>query len=127
MKYKNEPYSRKIDKAWGYEMLYAPEDFPVVAKALYGRGGNRISFQYHEHKDEVLCMISGEAILWLENDNGALEPHPMELNKGFRVVAGQKHRIELVKDSTILEVSEHELDDTIRLSDEEFNKMLPKA
>jgi mannose-6-phosphate isomerase-like protein (cupin superfamily) len=126
MKYNNEPYSRKIDKAWGYEMLYAPEDFPAVAKALYGRGGNRISFQYHEHKDEVLCLISGEAILWLENDNGRLEPHPMELSKGFRVVAGQKHRIQLVKDSTILEVSEHELDDTIRLSEEEFNKMSSK-
>jgi mannose-6-phosphate isomerase len=126
MKYNNESHSRKIDKAWGYEMLYAPEDFPVVAKVLHGRGGNKISFQYHAHKDEVLCLVSGEAKLWLENDDGFLEPHILEPDKGFKVVAGRKHRIELVKDSILLEVSEHELDDTIRLSEEEFEKMLPK-
>lgn len=42
MRYNNEPYSRKIDKAWGYEMLYTPEDFPVVReKAVWRVGGTR--------------------------------------------------------------------------------------
>jgi hypothetical protein len=62
MKYNSKPYSRKIDKAWGYELLYAPPDFPVVAKVLHGKGGNKISFQYHDRKDEILCLVSGELL-----------------------------------------------------------------
>ena len=45
----------KIEKPWGYELIWAETDF-YVGKILYIKAGHRLSKQYHEIKEETLAQ-----------------------------------------------------------------------
>ena len=60
--YRFEP--RRIDKPWGYELIWAEaEDY--VGKVLFVRAGQALSLQYHEQKDESWLVQDGRASLEL--------------------------------------------------------------
>ncbi|KPJ85467.1 hypothetical protein AMJ57_02955 [Parcubacteria bacterium SG8_24] len=112
------PEARRIGKPWGYEILYTAEDLPWTGKILFIRAGSRLSLQYHDEKEEVLCLFSGRATIWLENREGEVERRSMEERRGYRIRVGQRHRIEAVEDSIVLEVSDPETGNTFRLEDD---------
>jgi quercetin dioxygenase-like cupin family protein len=118
MNFNTKPYSKKIDKPWGYEIKFTPEGFEHTGKVLFIENGKRFSFQYHDQKEEALCLFSGKARVWVENDQGEIEKKPMEINKGYVIKVGQKHRIEAVEDSFVFEVSGPEVGTTYRLEDD---------
>jgi mannose-6-phosphate isomerase len=113
-----EPYSKKIDKPWGYEIKFTPTDFKHTGKVLFIEKGKRFSFQYHDDKEEVLFLFSGKARIWIENSKGEIEKKPMELKKGYLINKGQKHRVEAIKDIFLFEVSGPEIGTTYRLDDD---------
>jgi len=118
MNFNTKPYSKRIDKPWGYEIKLTPENFEHTGKILFIEGGKRFSFQYHDQKEEALCLFSGKARIWIENDQGEIEKKLMEINRGYVIKAGQKHRIEAVEDSFVFEVSGPEIGTTYRLEDD---------
>ena len=107
------PY--KVDKPWGYELIWARTD-RYVGKILHVKAGHVLSCQYHNKKDETMHVLSGELILRLGRGDDLTER---------RFLAGQSvhvpplliHQIEAVVDSDVLEASTPELDDLVRLSD----------
>ncbi len=117
-KFKTIPYSKKIDKPWGYEIKFTPEGFEHTGKILYIEKNKRFSFQYHDKKEEVLFLFSGKARIWIENEDGEIEKKPMELQKGYLIQKGQKHRVEAIEDIFVFEVSEPEAGTTYRLEDD---------
>ena len=117
-KYKTKPYSKRIDKPWGYEIKFTPEEFKHTGKVLFIEGGKRFSFQYHDQKEEVLFLFSGKARIWIENEQGETEKKEMELQKGYLIEEGQKHRVEAVEDIFVFEVSGPETGTTYRLEDD---------
>ncbi|MEE9562697.1 MAG: cupin, partial [Thermoanaerobaculia bacterium] len=58
---------RKVDKPWGYELIFAHTD-RYAGKILHVDPGQALSLQYHEHKDETLYLHSGEFELVIERD-----------------------------------------------------------
>lgn len=112
------PYQNRIEKPWGYEVHYTPENFPHTGKILFIKAGCKPSFQYHDEKEETICLFSGQALIWLENDKGEIEKIPMESQKGYTVQPFQKHRIEAIEDSFLLESSSPETGTTVRLEDD---------
>ena len=118
MKFNLEPHQERIEKPWGYEIILTPKDHPRTGKILHVKAGKRLSFQYHDEKEEVITLFSGKAIIWLEDDQGEIQKLPMELKKGYLVTPPQKHRIEAVEDSDIFEVSSPESGTTFRLEDD---------
>jgi len=108
-----KPYVEKIDKPWGYEIILNPSDFPVTGKILHIEKGKRLSYQYHETKQEVLCLISGRAKI-IFND----QEQEMELNKGYLIKPGDKHRFQGITDCDIMEASTPETGTTVRLQDD---------
>jgi mannose-6-phosphate isomerase-like protein (cupin superfamily) len=118
MNFNTKPYSKKIDKPWGYEIKFTPEGFEHTGKVLFIENGKRFSFQYHDEKEEVLYLFSGKAKIWIENDQEEIEKKPMEINKGYIIAVGQKHRVEAIEDSFIFEVSGPEAGRTYRLEDD---------
>ncbi len=117
-KFSTAPFSQKIDKPWGYEIIYTPAGLAYMGKILFVRAGKKISFQHHDQKIETLCLFSGKAKIWLEDKNGEIQKVEMEQGKGYTIAVNQKHRIEAVDNSFILEASLPETGTTFRVEDD---------
>ena len=116
--FSDEPYVRKIDKPWGYELHWVPEGMPYMGKVLHIDGGKRLSLQIHDVKQESYWLINGECNLIMDNENGELVTINMEKGKGYTTKVGQRHRHQAVTDCDIIEVSMPESGNTLRLEDD---------
>ena len=107
---------RRIEKPWGYELIWAHTE-RYVAKILHIDAGRRLSFQYHEQKDETLRVQSGTMRLHYDEGEG-LKTWDMGPGDIYHVRPGTRHRMEAVTDVDVFEVSTPELDDVVRLEDD---------
>lgn len=117
-KFKTVPFQKKIEKPWGYEIILTPENSQTVGKIIHIKAGCRLSFQYHDEKEETGVLISGQAHFLLEDAKGNLKEINMEPHKGYRVLPFQKHRYIAITDCDIFETSTPEKGNTIRLEDD---------
>ena len=108
---------RRVDKPWGYELVWAETD-KYVGKLLHVRAGCRLSLQYHRFKDETMLLQGGEIDLLLEGDDGVLVRRRLEAGVSVRVQPGRRHRLIAITDADIVEVSTPELDDVVRIADD---------
>lgn len=116
--FSNDPYVRKIDKPWGYELHWVPEDAPYMGKLLHINEGKRLSLQLHDQKSESWFILSGKgAVIW-ENNRGELIQTELQPGHGYTTQVGQRHRLVGLTDCDILEVSTPELGTTWRLEDD---------
>lgn len=56
------PLPRFVRKPWGHEIWYALTDH-YAGKLLHVEGGQRLSLQFHERKDESCYLLSGQLLL----------------------------------------------------------------
>ena len=108
---------RKVEKPWGYELIWALTDV-YCGKLLFVRAGHSLSLQFHRQKDESWFVQSGRAKLEL-GEVGASMLHEEVIAPGaaFHFAPGTVHRVTAIEDTTILEVSTPHLDDVVRLDD----------
>jgi len=106
-------YSVKINKPWGYEIIFTPPDSPVTGKILHLNQGARFSYQYHEKKTETLCLLNGRAKIILNDEEIEMEPQ-----KGYFIKPMIKHRCQAITDCDLLEASTKEEGTTVRLQDD---------
>ena len=107
------PY--RVDKPWGYELIWARTD-RYVGKILHVRAGHVLSLQYHNRRTRrcTCCAASSSSA-----------PSRAPRSRSARFKAGETvhippkliHQIEAVVDSDVLEASTPELDDLVRLQD----------
>jgi mannose-6-phosphate isomerase len=107
---------RKIDKPWGYELIWAHTP-DYVAKVLFVRAGESLSLQYHEQKEETLFLESGECDLLAGEHESALRKVDFVPGTAFHIKPGLRHRISGITDCRIFEVSTPQLSDVVRLED----------
>ena len=107
---------RRVDKPWGYELLWARTDL-YVGKLLFVKAGEALSLQFHEEKDETLHLLSGSMEMEVGPGVHALRPCPLEEGQSIRIRPGTLHRITAVTDCRILEASTTERDDVVRIED----------
>jgi len=117
-KFSTKPFIKKVEKPWGYELVFAPTTSPVTGKMLHLDEGKRFSLQYHDKKEEVLTLVSGRATLSIENGKGEMEDLEMEKNKGYLVCIFQKHRVAAISDCDVFEASTGEKGNTVRVEDD---------
>ena len=107
---------RRVEKPWGYEVIWAETD-RYVGKLLHINAGHKLSRQYHERKDETFLVDAGT----LELEVGqAPSIQTMHLAKGesFHCAPHTVHRmIASHGDVDVIEVSTPDLDDVVRLED----------
>jgi mannose-6-phosphate isomerase len=106
----------KVPKPWGYETIWARTD-RYVGKILHINAGEELSVQYHNRKDEIVHLLSGELVYRVQGDADLLEDVQLKLGESFRITPGTIHQIVALTDCDVLEVSTPELDDIVRLSD----------
>lgn len=118
-KFKIEPYVMRVEKPWGFELIFSDGTAKITSKILHVAAGKRSSLQYHEVKEEILTLISGDGILELEDSNGEVKKFSMELRKSYLVVPNQIHRFSAGGiDCEIMESSTPESGNTVRLEDD---------
>ncbi len=109
--------SKIVKKPWGKEIWLELND-KYCYKRIYISAGTRTSYQYHNNKLETNYIIAGEAEVWLENDQGVVEKKKMKADDFFTVIPPRKHRIIAITDIILQEVSTPEVDDVIRIEDD---------
>jgi mannose-6-phosphate isomerase-like protein (cupin superfamily) len=112
----NNNQTKKIEKPWGYELLYALTD-KYAGKILFVKKGKRLSYQYHEKKDETMFIFKGKVEMTLEK-NGEKQIIVFKEGDSIHFPPFTKHRVEAMEDSYILEVSTPELEDVVRIEDD---------
>ncbi len=107
---------RRVDKPWGYELIWAVTD-RYVGKILHIERGHELSLQYHRRKVETFLLHAGAMRLLFEDDEGALRERVLHPGEAHHVPAGRKHRMIALEDCEVFEVSTPELDDVVRVED----------
>ena len=131
---------KKVNKHWGYELWIADgSETPYASKRILFKAGNRTSLQVHEHKIETNYVLSGEGVLHRSKEpldiakflqEGMTERQVevyeytferIDLKPGvvFNVQPGYVHRVIATTDLEFMETSTTELDDVIRLQDDQ--------
>lgn len=112
-------YVRRIEKPWGYEIHWVPEDAPYMGKILHVNEGARLSLQVHDEKRESWFLMQGNAAVIWEDKEGKLIETVLEPGYGYSTKIGQRHRLKGLKGGCdIIEVSTPEAGTTWRLEDD---------
>lgn len=131
---------KKVNKHWGYELWIADGDkTPYALKKILFKAGNRTSLQVHESKFETNYVLSGTGQLYISKEkfdisnfliNGMTSDQVkkyestfqvFDLTEGFvfHVEPGFVHRVVAETDLVFIEASTCQLDDVIRLQDDQ--------
>jgi len=113
-----EPHLKKIDKPWGYEIHWTPDNLPYMGKLIHVNANARLSLQVHDKKQESWFIINGRGKVIWENASGELIETELENGKGYSCALGQRHRLAGITDCDIVEVSTPEIGTTFRLEDD---------
>jgi mannose-6-phosphate isomerase len=114
----DQPYQEYRDKPWGHEVIYTPTNLARAGKILYVNAGTKLSLQYHDLKEETICVLEGDGILWLGSSAEDIQKIPMQAEHGYTIYPGQVHRLEAITACRFLEVSDSEKGTTFRLQDD---------
>lgn len=108
---------RKVDKPWGYELIWALTD-TYCGKLLFVRAGHSLSLQFHREKEESWLVHAGRVRLELGDAGAALlNEEVVSAGAAFHYTPGTVHRVTALEDTTILEVSTPQIADVVRLED----------
>lgn len=110
-------YQLKVEKPWGYELIFTPPEAPTVGKLLHLKAGCRFSLQYHDIKQETLVLITGKANIIM----GEVKKEMLQ-NHGYLITPKTIHRCEAVTDCDIFESSTKEEGTTVRIEDDYMRK-----
>lgn len=107
---------KHIPKPWGYEDIWA-ETKAYVGKIIFIEAGKRLSYQFHEKKEETILVLEGILEVEFETDAGR---EKIRLKKGetFHNPPLQKHRFTALENCKLVEVSTPHLDDVVRIEDD---------
>lgn len=116
--FSNEPYVKRVDKPWGHEIHWTPDDRPYMGKLLHINEGHKLSLQAHDKKEESWMVVSGRAAVIWENTDGELIETELQPGMGYQCIIGQRHRLKGITDCAVMEVSTPEIGTTYRLEDD---------
>ena len=107
-----------IGKPWGLEIIWAKTG-DYIGKVLFIKKEHRLSYQYHEVKEETIFLMEGALALEYENGNGSgRQMIRLKAGESFHIPPKMKHRMIGITDCKVLEVSTPHLDDVVRLEDQ---------
>lgn len=105
---------RRIEKPWGFEIIWAETD-QYVGKLLHIKAGHKLSKQYHQIKEETVYVTNG--ILHNYEADGSITK--ISPGGSLHIAPKQIHRFGANESFVeLIEVSTNYLDDVVRLEDD---------
>lgn len=112
-KFDSKTFIKRVEKPWGWEIHFTPDNLPYMGKILHINTGKRISLQIHDQKTESWYLLWGKIKMVVEG--AEIE---MEKGVGYTIPVNTKHRLVGIEEGEVLEVSTPEIGNTIRLEDD---------
>jgi len=120
--FSTSPYVKRVEKPWGFELHWVPEDAPYMGKLIHINAGARLSLQVHDQKKESWFIIKGQgSVIWNDSQGNTIETE-LQPGVGYTTQIGQEHRLKGITDCDIIEVSTPEAGTTWRLEDDYARK-----
>lgn len=111
----------KIDKPWGYEIIWS-KCKKFVGKILYINKGSKLSRQYHNIKEETIFVQEGSLLVEVGSKEYKEDIY-LKPGESLHITPNTIHRFCALKnDVTLFEVSTPELNDVVRLEDD-YNRV----
>ena len=113
----NTDNHKYVQKGWGYE-LWITNSEKYCGKLLHIVKGKKLSWHYHNLKDEVMYVQSGCISIFYGRDKDINNAQETVLSAGdsFHIPVGLIHRIVAVETSEVFEFSTQHFDeDSIRI------------
>ena len=110
-------HSGKVDKGWGYELIWATNDQYCGKIMVFDRVGAKFSMHFHKEKDESWFVNAGSFKLRYIDTSTALVMERV-LNSGdtWRNPPLMPHQLEALEDSIIFEIStQDKIEDSYRV------------
>ena len=112
--------AQQQDKPWGHEVIYAGVEGRYVGKVIHVTAGHSLSLQYHERKEETICLISGQAEIQYGPVGGELTKRQFGPGDTIHLPVRAVHRITAITDIVFAETSTAPAgwrEDVVRLED----------
>ncbi len=116
--FSTEPYVKRVEKPWGFELHLLPEGGPYMMKILHINKDCRLSLQAHDAKSETWTVHTGTAGVILEDAAGEMQTIELKPGMGYTSRLGQRHRLIGITDCEVFEASTPELGTTWRFEDD---------
>ena len=107
-------------KPWGYEQIFAAHEGKYIGKIIHVTAGQSLSLQYHEHKEETISLISGEADIQYGPLDGELTVRRFVPGDTIHLPPRAVHRVTAITDIVFAEASTAPAgwrEDVVRLED----------
>jgi mannose-6-phosphate isomerase-like protein (cupin superfamily) len=97
----------KVDKGWGYEIIWATNDKYCGKIMVFERPGAKMSMHFHREKEETWFVNAGTFLVrWIDTKTATLHEKSLKEGDVWHNPPLQPHQLEaLVPDSMIFEVS----------------------
>jgi len=112
--------AQRQDKPWGHEQIFAAAEGKYVGKIIHVTAGQSLSLQYHEQKDETICLISGSAEIQYGPVGGDLTARQFGPGDTIHLPVRSVHRVTAITDIVFAEASTAPpgwREDVVRLED----------
>ena len=108
----------KIDKGWGFEIVFANNDKYCGKILVFDRAGAKTSLVLHKEKRKSWFVNAGKfKLTYIDPTNGTINHSVIEEGKTVDVAELSAHQLEaLESNSMIFEVGSTDLEDRIRLA-----------
>ncbi len=105
------------EKPWGKEVLITKNE-KYAFKEIWMKKDTRSSLQSHKEKLETIFVLSGKIKLETVNEKGVAQSEIYGPSESYDIAVGKIHRVTVLEDCRLYEVSTPELDDVIRHADD---------
>jgi mannose-6-phosphate isomerase-like protein (cupin superfamily) len=109
------------EKPWGSELVFADGTAGYVGKVISVRAGESLSLQYHDRKDETICVLTGVGVMVTGTSVDELAPRDMQPGDTVHLAPGAIHKMTAITDLVFVEASTAGpgwREDVVRLEDD---------
>ena len=93
----------KVDKGWGFELIWATNDLYCGKMMVFTKKGNKFSMHFHKEKDESWYVLKGRFTLHIMNTETAdIETQVLNTGDTWRNEPMWPHQLVAMEDDCII-------------------------
>lgn len=93
----------KIEKGWGYEVIWATNEKYCGKKMVFEKAGSKFSMHFHREKDESWVIDQGKFLLrWIDTKTAEIHEQVLISGDTWHNPPNLPHQLEALEDNSIV-------------------------